>query len=58
MDAYRAASAVGGDVRTYCGIVLSIPASDPADIDEAHDASPEDCATCADVWLGRTWIRL
>lgn len=57
LEAYRAAVATGGSVRSYCGI-LEIPRGDPADVEEAVESRADDCATCIDLWHGRRWVRL
>lgn len=58
LDAYKVATAVGGSVSAYCGIVQAVPKGDPADIQEVAEAGAEDCATCVDLWLGKNWVRL
>lgn len=58
LDAYKAATAVGGSVRAYCGIVQEVRQSNPADVEEVAEAGVEDCVTCVDLWLGRQRVRL
>lgn len=58
MDEVRAAVAAGGTARSYCGIVQSFLKGDPTEADEVSEPSPDDCVTCADIWRGRTWVRL
>jgi len=55
---YRAAVAIGGTVRSYCGIVETVGRGDPSDVEEAVESSADDCATCVDLWHGRRWVRL
>jgi hypothetical protein len=55
---YRAAIATGGTVRSYCGILETVPRGDPADVEEALESSADDCATCVDLWHARRWVRL
>jgi len=58
LAAYKTAAAIGGNVSAYCGIVQAVPKGSPADIEEVAETGPEDCVTCADLWLGRNWVRL
>ncbi|RHW26296.1 hypothetical protein D0Z08_15155 [Nocardioides immobilis] len=58
LEDYRAAIAIGGTVRSCCGILETVPRGDPADVEEAVDSRADDCATCADLWHGRRWVRL
>ena len=50
--------AAGGRVRAFCGIVETVPAGDPAEVDGTDKVNAEDCVTCVDVWLRRKWVRL
>lgn len=58
LGAFKAATAVGGTISAYCGIVQTVPKGNPANVHEVSDASEEDCVTCLDVWLGQKWVRL
>ena len=58
LDSYRTATAIGGNVTAYCGIVQAVPKGNPADIEEVDEACAEDCVTCVDLWLGQKWVRL
>lgn len=58
LDAYKTATATGGSVSAYCGIVRAVPKANPADIQEVAEAGTEDCVTCVDLWLGQKWVRL
>jgi len=58
LEDYRAAVAAGGTLRSYCGILETVPRGDPAEVEEARASSADDCATCVDLWHGRRWVRL
>jgi hypothetical protein len=58
LDAYKAATAVGGIVSAYCGLVQAVPKGNPVDVQEVSETGREDCVTCVDVWLCRKWVRL
>jgi hypothetical protein len=58
LEGYRGAIATGGTVRSYCGILETVPGGDPADVEEALESSADDCVTCVDLWQGRRWVRL
>jgi len=58
LDAYKAATAVGGIVSAYCGLVQAVPKGNPADVQEVSKAGREDCVTCVDLWLCQKWVRL
>ncbi len=58
LDAYKTATAIGGSVSAYCGIVQAVPKCNPTDIQEVTEAGAEDCVTCVDLWLGQKWVRL
>ncbi len=58
LEDYRAAIASGGAVRSYCGIVETVPRGDPDAVEEASEESLDDCATCVDLWRDRRWVRL
>jgi len=58
LEDYRAAVATGGAVRSYCGILETVPKGNPAEVEEAIESSEDDCATCVDLWHGRRWVRL
>ncbi|WP_183093213.1 hypothetical protein [Nocardioides stalactiti] len=58
MDDYRAAAAIGGRARAYCGVVELVPRLDPAEVEETTEAQADDCVTCADIWNGLSWVRL
>ncbi len=40
LDAYKTATAIGGSVIAYCGIVQAVPKGNPADIQEVTEAGP------------------
>jgi len=58
LDAYKKATAIGGRVSAYCGIVQAVPKGNPTGIQEVTEAGAEDCVTCVDLWQGQKWVRL
>ncbi|RHW23712.1 hypothetical protein D0Z08_28300 [Nocardioides immobilis] len=57
-EEYEAALAVGGIVRSYCGIDETILHGDSTDLAEVADPDANDCVTCVDIWSGRQRVRL
>lgn len=58
LEDYRAAIASGGTVRSYCGILEAVRRGNPAEVEEASEASADDCATCVDLWRDRRLVRM
>jgi hypothetical protein len=58
LEDYEAAIAVGGIVRSFCGVFVRLTAQDDTAAVEAIAPEAEDCVTCVDVWYGRHLVRL
>lgn len=58
LEKYRAAKATGGAVRAFCGVLEQIPAGEPDTVASREAVLADDCATCVDVWQGRSVVRL
>jgi hypothetical protein len=58
LEDYRAATITGGTVRSYCGLLETVPRRYPSHVEEAVESSADDCATCVDLWHGRRRVRL
>lgn len=58
LEEYEDASAVGGTVRSFCGIEVAPLQSDTSDVVEAMQPEAEDCITCVDIWCDSRLVRL
>jgi hypothetical protein len=58
LEDFNEAAAVGGTVRSFCGIEVALICGDTADVVEATKPAAEDCLTCVDIWRGSRLVRL
>jgi hypothetical protein len=58
LEDYEAAIAVGGIVRSFCGILMRLTPQHDSEVLEATAPEADDCVTCVDVWQGRQLVRL
>ena len=58
LEDYQSALAIGGIVRSYCGIDELVRQGDPDCVAEVFAAEDQDCVTCLDIWRGQLQVRL
>jgi len=58
LEDFQDALAIGGTVRSFCGIEVVLLAGDTSDVLEATAPDAEDCVTCVDIWRERGLVRL
>lgn len=57
-EEYELACAVGGAVKSFCGVEVLFSSSPSAEVAEAKAPEDDDCVTCVDLWLDRNVVRL
>jgi hypothetical protein len=58
LEEYQDALAIGGVVRSFCGLEVALLSGDTSDVVEATEPDAGDCVSCVDIWRESTLVRL